>query len=140
MRINPFLLTLAVTTLGCGREETHDHGTEDTHDHGTEDPHDHGKEDAHDHGTEDAHDHGSHEHNGADSEKEVALSKLSPADRKLAEAQGICPVSDEELGSMGTPLKVNVENQDVFICCEGCRKRLLANPKKYLAKLKGDSK
>jgi Cu(I)/Ag(I) efflux system membrane fusion protein len=45
-------------------------------------------------------------------------------------------VAGEELGSMGTPIKVDVEGQAVFICCEGCRKKLLADPQKYLDKLK----
>jgi YHS domain-containing protein len=37
---------------------------------------------------------------------------------------------------MGTPLKVSVSGKDVWICCEGCREKLLANPDQYLAKLK----
>jgi hypothetical protein len=36
---------------------------------------------------------------------------------------------------MGPPPKVNVNGTTVFICCEGCRERLLAEPDKYLAKL-----
>ncbi len=57
-----------------------------------------------------------------------ALSKLSPEDRRLAEQQEVCPVTDLPLGSMGTPKKVMVEGVPVFICCEGCRKKLLAEP------------
>ena len=110
------LVTMIVSlTLGCG--ENHDAGDGDGHDHS-----------GHDHGTDE------------DSETEDAFAELTAQDRKLAKAQKICPVSDEELGSMGAPIKVSVEGGDVFICCEGCRKRLLANPQKYLAKLKGDSK
>lgn len=65
----------------------------------------------------------------------AAMSKLSPADRRLAEQQRVCPVADMPLGSMGPPIKVIVEGHPVFICCEGCRERLLAEPTKYLAKL-----
>jgi hypothetical protein len=36
---------------------------------------------------------------------------------------------------MGTPKKVDVNGTPVFICCEGCRGSLLAEPDKYLAKL-----
>ena len=36
---------------------------------------------------------------------------------------------------MGTPIKVDVNGRPVFICCEGCRESLLAEPAKYLAKL-----
>jgi len=49
--------------------------------------------------------------------------------------QGICPVAEYRLGSMGTPKKVDVNGTPVFICCDGCRERLLAEPEKYLAKL-----
>ncbi|WP_460166783.1 hypothetical protein [Thermostilla marina] len=52
--------------------------------------------------------------------------------------QHICPVSGEMLGSMGTPIKVDVSGRQVWICCEGCRDSLLAEPDKYLAKLDGD--
>ena len=64
-----------------------------------------------------------------------AFTKLSPADRKLAEAQEICPVSDEPLGSMGTPIKVTVEGRDVFVCCAGCEDELKKNFDEYVAKL-----
>jgi YHS domain-containing protein len=60
---------------------------------------------------------------------------LSDADRAVALAQKICPVSDQELGGMGTPIKVTVKGRDVFLCCEGCREKLEANPDEYLAKL-----
>jgi hypothetical protein len=65
----------------------------------------------------------------------AALSKLSDEDRALAERQRICPVAEMPLGSMGTPIKVDVDGRPVFICCEGCREELLAEPAKYIAKL-----
>ncbi|MFO0915904.1 MAG: efflux RND transporter periplasmic adaptor subunit [Pirellulales bacterium] len=65
----------------------------------------------------------------------VALGKLPPEDRELAEQQGVCPVAEFRLGSMGTPMKVDVKGRPVFICCDGCRESLLAEPDKYLAKL-----
>ncbi|MFO0789708.1 MAG: hypothetical protein U0805_09630 [Pirellulales bacterium] len=65
----------------------------------------------------------------------AALATLSAADRALAEKQKICPVSGEPLGVMGTPKKLDVKGQAVFICCEGCEEKLLANPDEYLAKL-----
>lgn len=71
-----------------------------------------------------------------DAEKEEiqkALAPLSDADRKLAEAQIICPVTEVRLGSlgMGTPLKMEVEGRTVFICCEGCRDGMTGDPEKY---------
>ncbi len=68
----------------------------------------------------------------------AALAGLSPEDRKLAEAQEICPVSGQELGSMGTPIKVTGGGETVFLCCGGCVKRFENDPKQYLAKMKAE--
>ena len=46
-----------------------------------------------------------------------------------------CPVTGEALGSMGPPIPVNVQGQTVYVCCQGCSKRLLREPDKYLAKV-----
>jgi hypothetical protein len=66
----------------------------------------------------------------------AAFAELPADDRALAEEQKICPVSDEALGSMGAPIKIDVQGKPVFICCEGCKEELLAKPDEYLAKLK----
>ena len=64
---------------------------------------------------------------------EAALAKLSDDDRKLAEAQRFCPVlEDSRLGSMGTPVKLMIDGQPVFLCCEGCEDEALADPKATL--------
>jgi Cu(I)/Ag(I) efflux system membrane fusion protein len=65
----------------------------------------------------------------------AALSKLSVEDRVLVERQQFCPIAESRLGLMGTPKKVDVNGTFVFICCDACRARLLADPDKYLAKL-----
>lgn len=93
------------------------------------------------HGAHSEHDHADHahsdEHGMSDMEKmKVELAKLAPADAAAAEEQHICPVTEEMLGTMGAPIKVDVKGQDVWICCEGCRDALLENPAEYLAKLK----
>ena len=64
-----------------------------------------------------------------------SLEPLSDADRALAEAQVICPVTEVRLGSMGmgTPIKLDVEGRTVFICCEGCRSGMVDEPEKYFA-------
>jgi len=60
--------------------------------------------------------------------------KLSPEDRALVDAQEWCAINTtERLGSMGPPLKVMVNDQPVFICCKGCRKKALADPDMTLA-------
>ena len=68
-------------------------------------------------------------------EQSTETFKLSFEDQQLAQQQKTCPVTDLPLGSMGGPIKVVVQGRPVFICCEACRKRLLAEPAKYLAKL-----
>ena len=70
-----------------------------------------------------------------DPEIEAGLSKLVPAERKLAEAQRTCPITGEPLGSMGMPPKVVLAGKTVFLCCNGCRKKAEADPDKTLAKV-----
>jgi hypothetical protein len=71
-----------------------------------------------------------------EAEIKAALAKLPEKDRKLAEEQKYCPVSEERLGSMGAPVKIMVKDQAVFLCCKGCEKKALADPDKTLAKVK----
>jgi Cu(I)/Ag(I) efflux system membrane fusion protein len=67
---------------------------------------------------------------------ELALAKLRPDDRKLAEAQRFCPIlPDSRLGSMGEPIKVQVQDQTVFVCCNGCTKSATANAESTLKKV-----
>ena len=62
--------------------------------------------------------------------------KLSAEDRAIVEAQEWCVVStDERLGAMGPPLKLDIKGQAVFVCCNGCKRKAEANPDKTLAKL-----
>jgi hypothetical protein len=67
----------------------------------------------------------------------ASLAKLPPEDRKLAEEQRFCAVMNQNrLGSMGTPVKVVLQDQTVFLCCKGCSKKAQNNPEKTLAKAK----
>lgn len=71
-----------------------------------------------------------------DAEREEIRSAMAPmsvADRKLAEAQVICPVTEVRLGSMGmgTPIKLEVNGRTVFICCEGCRDGMVNESEKF---------
>ena len=43
-------------------------------------------------------------------------------------------MTEMPLGSMGVPLKVDVDGRTVFICCEGCREPLPGRPEKYLGR------
>lgn len=64
-----------------------------------------------------------------------ALASFSQEDRNSAMKQHFCPVSGEMLGTMGAPEKVDVDGHTVWICCAGCKDKLLAAPDKYLAKI-----
>ncbi|KAA5539691.1 hypothetical protein FYK55_23085 [Roseiconus nitratireducens] len=65
----------------------------------------------------------------------AGLKELDADDRTAAMQQKVCPVSGQSLGSMGAPKKIDVDGQSVWICCDSCEEKLLADPQKYLAKL-----
>ena len=66
------------------------------------------------------------------------LGKLTPADRKLAEAQKFCAVQTKNrLGAMGAPVKITIKGQPVFLCCDDCVAEAKANPDKTLASVAG---
>jgi membrane fusion protein, copper/silver efflux system len=76
------------------------------------------------------------ENGGSGEEQDIAaaLASLSTEDRLAVETQKFCPVlRDSRLGSMGAPIKLMVDGQPVFVCCDGCTKRALAQPTKTLA-------
>ena len=85
------------------------------------------------------------ERDGDDGEADVkiAMAELNPKDRREAEAQKFCAVmSSNLLGSMGAPLKLDVNGQPVFVCCAGCKSKALKNPDETLAtvaKLKAEN-
>ena len=70
-----------------------------------------------------------------DSTKADPIEALPPVDRPLARAQGVCPVTNKPLGSMGVPPKVEVRGRPVFLCCQGCASAVEKAPDKYLSKL-----
>lgn len=66
----------------------------------------------------------------------AAMEKLSPEDRKLAEAQVYCAIDqDSALGSLGPILKVMAKGQPVFVCCKGCESEVKAHPDEALLQL-----
>lgn len=64
-----------------------------------------------------------------------ALSKLSPDERAAVQRQKTCPVTGMPLGSMGTPVKLQIGGQAVWLCCAGCEIEAAENPAKTLEKL-----
>ena len=70
-----------------------------------------------------------------DAKVKAELAKLPDADRKLAESQRYCPVlTNNLLGSMGVPVKVEIDGQPVFLCCAGCKAQALEHPQQTLAR------
>jgi len=72
-----------------------------------------------------------------DAEVTEALASLSEEDHALAESQKFCAVqTDSLLGSMGTPIKIDVKGQPVFLCCKGCKTKAMNDPEATLAAVK----
>lgn len=119
------ILTLVIAITGCGAD-TDDTTADDGSQKASSD------HDGHDHS-----DHADHASDGSTAmdKMKAELAKLSPEDAASAEKQHMCPVSDEMLGTMGPPIKVEVNGKEVWICCESCRDEIEANPEQYLAKL-----
>jgi len=68
---------------------------------------------------------------GKDRKVRTELAKLGAADRQLAEAQRFCPIlANSRLGGMGPPVKLVLDGETVFVCCENCVEPAQAAPKK----------
>jgi len=70
------------------------------------------------------------------SEEVAELKKLDEKDAEKALKQLVCPVSGENLGSMGVPVKVTAMGQSFFLCCKGCNKDVKDDPATVVAKLR----
>ena len=46
-----------------------------------------------------------------------------------------CVVTENKLGSMGDPVTLVYEGQQMKFCCKPCIKKFKADPQKYLSKL-----
>ncbi len=74
-------------------------------------------------------------HTGFSAKEQGNLDKLSPEDRQLAMKQRICPITGAKLGSMGKPVKIELNGRPVFLCCKGCEAEAKADPEATLKKL-----
>ncbi|QDS92192.1 YHS domain protein [Roseimaritima multifibrata] len=68
---------------------------------------------------------------------QITVSTATQDDAAAIAAQKVCPVMDEPLGGMGTPVKMMVGEKTIFLCCKGCIKKVQAEPAKYVAMLYG---
>ncbi|MBX9654792.1 efflux RND transporter periplasmic adaptor subunit [bacterium] len=72
-----------------------------------------------------------------DPEVEEALNSLSADDQLIARRQKFCVVQNKALlGSMGPPIKIEVNGQTMFLCCDNCRKTALKDPAKTIERWK----
>ena len=65
------------------------------------------------------------------------IEQLSQEDWLPARAQGICPVTESALGSMGVPVKITLRGKPVYLCCQGCVGKAKLDPEGTLKKLEG---
>lgn len=68
---------------------------------------------------------------------QITVTTATQSDAAAIAAQKVCPVMDEPLGGMGTPIKVMVGDKPIYLCCKGCIKKIQAEPAKYLAMVYG---
>jgi Cu(I)/Ag(I) efflux system membrane fusion protein len=63
------------------------------------------------------------------------IAQLPEADRQLAMAQRVCPITGAALGSMGVPVKITLRGQPVVLCCKGCVGKAKREPEETLKKI-----
>ncbi|MGO9113200.1 MAG: efflux RND transporter periplasmic adaptor subunit [Thermoguttaceae bacterium] len=63
------------------------------------------------------------------------IEQLPQEDWQAAKAQGICPVTETALGSMGVPVKITLRGKTVFLCCKSCIGKAKRDPEGILKKL-----
>lgn len=67
----------------------------------------------------------------------ISLLASARADEKPVKPYPLktCIVSGEDLGTMGKPVVIVHEGQEVKFCCKNCKPRFEKDPAKYLSKL-----
>jgi hypothetical protein len=63
------------------------------------------------------------------------IKKLPAGEQEAALKQLVCPISGEQLGSMGMPFKVSALDRTFYLCCKGCEDDVKSDPKGAIAKL-----
>ena len=71
---------------------------------------------------------------GGTAEPVAATAKATPDLLKT------CPVSGEKLGEMGQPLVFAYKDQEVKLCCKGCKKDFDKDPAKYMKLIRAADK
>lgn len=69
-------------------------------------------------------------------EASAVMAKMSAKERAAAEAQKYCAVANKNfLGSMGAPIKLELDGKPIYLCCKGCVAKAKADPAGTLAKV-----
>lgn len=61
----------------------------------------------------------------------ITYGRATRADQTAINAQRVCKVSGEPLGSMGGPIKVTRGVRSVYLCCQSCLRAIAADPDRY---------
>ena len=61
-----------------------------------------------------------------------------PQSVRQTRVQRLCPVTGEELGSMGPPIPVTISGRTIQVCCEACVTAVRRSPAKYFAKVEDE--
>lgn len=69
----------------------------------------------------------------------IQRSAKASDDKTLIAFQKTCPVSGNELGSMGSPVRRQAGRRVAFLCCPDCIARFERSTNKYLAKLDAEA-
>lgn len=63
----------------------------------------------------------------------VTVAAVSDADTDAIGRQRVCPITGGPLGGMGTPVKLIVGDQVLYVCCHGCIDKVRQAPEKYVS-------
>ncbi len=71
---------------------------------------------------------------GAAMDNKLTVSTSTSADKAAITQQRVCVVAGSRLGGMGTPIKMTMNGQALFLCCKGCVGKVEKDPASYFAK------
>lgn len=80
------------------------------------------------------HDHDAHSHHEKTAETATKPATSDETDVK-AYSPSVCLVSDEKLGSMGDPIALTHNKQEIKLCCDACIDSFKEKPDEFLDKL-----
>ncbi len=67
--------------------------------------------------------------------KELPATTANTPTQELYRGQKTCPVTGDDLGSMGPAIPVTVKGNMVYVCCRGCAAKVQRDSDTYLAKV-----